>query len=87
MKLAPQIGDPPEEGRYVVFVRCESYQVKGWLEPEIATWHGGRWHCAKPVFAWIGPLPLCKWKDYVQSFARTEIEREKVARPAQEYDL
>lgn len=57
MKLEPQRGAPTEEGRYVAFVRCDSYQVKGWLEPEIATWAGGRWHNFKPVFAWIGPLP------------------------------
>lgn len=59
-----QRGTPPEEGRYVVYVRCESYQVKAWLEPEVATWAWGRWHNSRHVFAWIGPLPLCKWADF-----------------------
>lgn len=63
-ELIPKQGTPIKEGRYVAFVRCESFQVKGWLEPEIVTWHGGRWHCIKPIFAWIGPLPLCKWADF-----------------------
>lgn len=69
----PRQDTPPEEGRYVVFVRCESYQVKDWLEPEIATWAGGRWHNRRHVFAWFGPLPLCKWADFKG--------------PAREYDL
>jgi hypothetical protein len=64
VKLEPQKGAPTEEGRYVAFVRCGSYQVKDWLEPEIATWASGRWHNYHHVFAWLGPLPLCKWADF-----------------------
>jgi hypothetical protein len=71
--LQPQKGRPPEEGRYVAFVRCASYQVKDWLEPEIATWHGGRWHNFRPVFAWIGPLPLCKFEDYKDGLTWDEV--------------
>lgn len=53
-----QVGPPPEEGRYVAFVPCASPQVSDWCEPIIATYHGERWHIGKPVYGWIGPLPL-----------------------------
>lgn len=94
--LQPQKGRPPEEGRYVAFVRCASYQVKDWLEPEIATWHGGKWHNFRPVFAWIGPLPLCKFEDYKDGLTWDEVFSDLrksehgsfvADQPAQEYDL
>lgn len=58
MTLAFSVGDPVAEGRYVVYAPCEALQVREWLEPEIAVWHGGRWHSRRPVWAWIGPLPV-----------------------------
>lgn len=58
MALEIQIGDPPEDGRYVVYRPCASRQIREWCEPEIALWHGGRWHSFHPVKGWIGPLPL-----------------------------
>lgn len=60
-----QVGKPLVNGRYVVFVRCASHQVKDWCEPEIATWHDGLWHHGKHVHGWIGPLPLAHWKALV----------------------
>lgn len=58
--LQIQRGTPPAEGRYVAFVQCASRQVPEWCEPVIATWQGDRWHCGKPVFGWIGPLPVAQ---------------------------
>jgi hypothetical protein len=55
-----ETGNPTEEGRYVAFVQCTSGQVREWAEPIIATWHGGRWHCAKTVYGWAGPIPPLK---------------------------
>ena len=57
-------GNPIEEGRYIVFSRCESYQVKAWCEPSIATWHGGKWHFRWTVWGWIGPLPVVRWDHF-----------------------
>lgn len=54
------VGQPPADGRYVVFVRCASRQVSDWCEPQIATWQGGRWHTFDPVYGWIGPLPATR---------------------------
>lgn len=58
-----QTGEPPADGRYVGFRRCDSYQVKDWCEPVIATWAQGQWHTAFRVFGWIGPIPLAPWKE------------------------
>lgn len=69
-----ETGTPAEDGRYVVFTRCQSFQVKGWLEPEIATWHGGRWHNARYVFAWSGPIPLCRWEEYKHTWSQREYD-------------
>lgn len=57
--LEIQVGDPPIEGRYVVYHPCASQQIREWGEPEIATWHGGKWHSRHTVLGWIGPLPVC----------------------------
>lgn len=53
-----RVGQPPEDGRYVVFVQCDGSQVSDWCMPKIATWHGGKWHFGETVHGWIGPLPL-----------------------------
>lgn len=53
-----QRGQPSVEGRYVVYSLIPSRQVIGWMEPNIATWHAGRWHHSRPVAAWTGPLPV-----------------------------
>lgn len=59
-KMNIRTDKPEANGRYVVFVRCASSQVRDWCEPEIATWHDGFWHNGKHVYGWIGPLPLYK---------------------------
>jgi hypothetical protein len=53
-----QIGEPTIEGRYVIFTPCEAASAREYLEPYFATWHGGKWHWADPVWCWIGPLPV-----------------------------
>lgn len=63
MTLEIQIGDPPVEGRYVVYRPCASRQIREWCEPEIALWHGGKWHAYEPVWGWIGPLPVVHGND------------------------
>jgi hypothetical protein len=76
--LLPRTGDPPEDGRYVVFAVCASQQVRDWCEPHIATWHGGRWHFHSPVLGWIGPLPqvraaaLPTWDEVFSDKEKTE---------------
>lgn len=60
-----QVGKPTVNGRYVVFVRCASNQIKDWCEPEIGIWHDGLWHHGKHVHGWIGPIPLARWKALV----------------------
>lgn len=60
-------GRPPIDGRYVAFVRCKGGQVSEWFEPIIATWHGGRWHCMSIVYGWIGPLPVEKCIDLIET--------------------
>lgn len=71
MKIS--VGDPTEEGRYVVFTRCDSLQVKDWCEPEIATWHGGQWHNRRYVHGWIGPLPLARFSE-LKEMRRNRLE-------------
>lgn len=63
MTLEIQVGDPPDEGRYVVYHPCAALQIREWCEPEIATWHGGKWHARYPVWGWIGPLPVVHGND------------------------
>lgn len=65
-ELKISVGDPPKEGRYVVYHPCASHQVREWCEPSIATWHGGRWHSFDPVWAWIGPLPVVHSKECIE---------------------
>lgn len=52
------VGQPPADGRYVVFAPCAAPSCREYCEPEIATWHGGKWHYWRPVWGWIGPLPV-----------------------------
>jgi hypothetical protein len=66
MTLEIQVGDPTEEGRYIVYHPCASLQVREWCEPSIATWHGGRWHSFHPVWGWIGPLPVVHGKECIE---------------------
>lgn len=67
-------GIPPADGRYVAFVRCASSQVRDWAEPIITTWHGGRWHNDRPVFGWIGPLPVTKVEALMRQARRQEYD-------------
>jgi hypothetical protein len=60
--------DPVEDGRYVAFVQCASGQVREWAEPIIATWQGGRWHCGKRVYGWIGPIPPLKLEAFEREY-------------------
>jgi len=53
-------GQPPVEGRYVVWSLIPSRQTADWCEPAIVTWANGRWHHARPVECWAGPLPLIR---------------------------
>ena len=55
-------GPPPMEGRYVVYCRCESAQVRDWVEPIIATYTPGKWHVPgnRGVLGWSGPIPPMK---------------------------
>lgn len=71
--LEIQTGNPPTDGRYVAFVRCQGRQVADWFEPIIATWHGGRWHCGRMVFGWIGPLPVGKCIDLIETPAEYDL--------------
>lgn len=77
--MIPQRGQPMVEARYVVFVAIEGPQSRGWVEPIIAAWHGGKWHVehGRPVYGWIGPLPALK----------TGFFFDNPVRPAIEYDL
>lgn len=56
-------GNPPTEGRYVAFVRCQSQQVRDWVEPIIANWYRGKWDCFRPVLGWFGPIPPMTARD------------------------
>lgn len=56
-------GNPPVEGRYLVFVRCQGRGVSDWVEPVIDTWHGGRWHGFRKVLGWFGPIPPLTSRD------------------------
>lgn len=61
-------GNPPTEGRYMAFVRCQGHHVGDWVEPIIANWHGGnwhggKWHCFRPVLGWFGPIPPMTARD------------------------
>lgn len=47
-------GTPPCEGQYVAFVNGDN----GFVQAKMITWHGGRWHYWRPVYAWIGPIPV-----------------------------
>lgn len=78
MVLEISVGDPPVEGRYVVYHPCDAWQIREWCEPEIATWHDGHWHCRHPVWVWIGPLPVVHGNDCLKKFP---------VEPAKEYDL
>lgn len=69
--MTPRTGEPSADGRYVVFAPCASAQVRDWLEPHIAVWHGGRWHSserARDIRGWIGPLPLLKVSDLPREY-------------------
>lgn len=57
-----KVGDPPTQGRYLVFIRCASLQVQDWAEPTIMNWIGGRWESwgASRVVGWIGPIAPMK---------------------------
>lgn len=58
MKL--DTGTPSLKGRYVVYVQCESVQIRGWCEAKLATWLGDRWDIGVPVLYFAGPLPAMK---------------------------
>jgi len=55
-----QTGQPLVEGRYVVFMQCQSHQVRDYVEPHVASWHDGRWNARHDVLGWIGPLPVLR---------------------------
>lgn len=84
--MIPQRGQPVVEARYVVFV--ETAPARGWVEPIIAAWHGGKWHVehGRPVYGWIGPLPVLKTGFFVDAPDRSVLD-ETFAKRAQEYDL
>lgn len=93
------VGQPPADGCYVVFTPCEAQSCREYCEPEIATWHGGRWHTWRPVYGWIGPLPviqrqqlidrqLLAGKSWDEVFSdKVKVEGGWMDRPKQEYDL
>lgn len=90
MNLEIQIGDPPEPGRYVVWMPCQALQVREWCEPSIATYHDGRWHTRWPVWAWIGPLPVVHGNDCLAKIKEREQELWPEGPPelsGAEYDL
>lgn len=79
-------GQPVAEGCYVAFVRCEAASAREWCEPILATWHGERWHLgSRPVYGWIGPLPIAKALDLVDPYRKLPAFI-KSAEP-QEFDL
>lgn len=83
MSLIPQKGEPSVEARYIVFV--ETRPARGWVEPIVAAWHGGRWHVehGRSVYGWIGPLPVLK-----TGFFADAPETSIATKPAtQDYDL
>jgi hypothetical protein len=71
-----QVGEPPEDGRYVVWTPCAAEQAREWCEPSIATWQGGRWHTYDFVWAWLGPLPVVHGNDCLKKLetAKTEYD-------------
>lgn len=63
MKIGPNeisTGTPTERGRYLVFIRCASFQVQDWVEPTIANWTGDRWASAYigqgRFVGYVGPI-------------------------------
>lgn len=56
MEIVPMTEAAPSiDGRYTVFV-TDPLQRR-WATPVTASWFGGRFDCAKLVYAWIGPWP------------------------------
>lgn len=76
MKLS--VGQPPIDGRYVVYAPCKALQVREWCEPRIATWAKGRWHHGEAVWGWVGPLPVVHGNDCLALLEDA---------PMREYDL
>ncbi len=74
--IAIETGTPTIEGRYVIYTPCDARQIREWCDAHFATWHGGKWHTARPVWGWIGPLPVVHGNDILEKL-----------KPAQEYDL
>jgi hypothetical protein len=74
MTLEIQVGDPPVEGRYVVWTPCAALSAREWCEPSIATWHGGKWHFYDPVWGWIGPLPVVHGNDCLRKIETAPVE-------------
>lgn len=72
MALEIQVGDPPESGRYVVYLACRPVQIREWCEPSIATWYGGKWHTYETVWGWIGPLPVVHGNDCLEKIATAQ---------------
>lgn len=90
MALEISVGDPPENGRYVVWHPCAARQVREWCEPSIATFHNGQWHTFHPVWAWIGPLPVVHGNDCPKAIQQRTEELWPEGDPelsGQEYDL
>lgn len=83
MSLIPQKGTPLIEARYIVFV--ETRPARGWVEPIVAAWSGGKWHVehGRAVYGWIGPLPVLK----TGFFSDDPVQSIEASPRAQEYDL
>lgn len=60
MTLEITKGPPPVEGQYVCFVNGDD----GYVQAKMLTWHGGRWHYWRHVYAWIGPIPVMRISDF-----------------------
>lgn len=79
MSLEISVGQPPEEGRYVIFTPCAALGARHFCEPSIATWQGGRWHTFNPPWGWIGPLPVIHGDEL--------LKKQRPISPQPEYDL
>lgn len=87
MTLEISVGDPPVEGRYVVWTPCKALQAREWCEPSIATWHDGQWAFREPVWAWIGPLPVVHGNDCLNLRTQELWPEGDPKLGGQEYDL
>lgn len=80
MSVEIKKGTPPVEGQYVCFVNGDN----GYVQAKMLTWLRGRWHYWRPVYAWIGPIPVFRVSDFEEPEIAQTVE---LIDRTQEYDL